>query len=151
MLSKLLIAFSLMALCVTIHAMGLTGAFRWMHARLARGTRQFWHAPWMLVRIAAWTVLLHLIEILVWALFYAWRGAMPDFTTSAYFSAVTYTTTGYGDLVLPPEWRLRRWRRSAHRHPDVGLSTGLFFAVATSSPQPRVFGNERRRSTFREL
>jgi hypothetical protein len=35
-------------------------------------------------------------------LVYAWQGAMPDLTSAAYFSTVTYTTTGYGDLVLPP-------------------------------------------------
>ena len=129
MLSKLLIAFSLMALCVTIHAMGLTGAFRWMRARLMRGTRQFWYAPWMLVRIAAWTLLLHLTQILVWALFYVWRGAMPDLATAAYFSAVTYTTTGYGDLVLPQEWRLVGGVEALTGILMCGLSTGLFFAV----------------------
>ena len=141
MLSKLLIAFSLMALCVTIHAVGLTSAFRWMHARLVRGTGQFWYAPWMLVRIAAWTLLLHLIEILVWALFYVWRDAMPDFTTSAYFSAVTYTTTGYGDLVLPKEWRLVGGVEALTGILMCGLSTGLFFAVFTD-----VFGINRRSS-----
>ena len=31
---------------------------------------------------------------------------MPDLTSALYFSAVTYTTTGYGDLVLPDTWRL---------------------------------------------
>ena len=31
---------------------------------------------------------------------------MPDLQSALYFSAVTYTTTGYGDLVLPKEWRL---------------------------------------------
>jgi voltage-gated potassium channel Kch len=141
MLSKLLIAFSLMALCVAIHAMGLTGAFRWMHARLARGTAGFWPATSMLVRIAVWTVLLHLIEILVWALLYTWRGAMPDFTTSAYFSAVTYTTTGYGDLVLPAEWRLVGGVEALTGILMCGLSTGLFFAVFTD-----VFGINRRSS-----
>jgi len=141
MLSKLLIAFFLMALCVTIHAMGLTGAFRWMHARRVRGTGQFWYAPWMLVRIAAWTLLLHLIEILVWALLYTWRGAMPDFTTSAYFSAVTYTTTGYGDLVLPAEWRLVGGVEALTGILMCGLSTGLFFPGSTD-----VFGINRRSS-----
>jgi len=33
-------------------------------------------------------------------------GAMRDLASAFYFSAVTYTTTGYGDLVLPEEWRL---------------------------------------------
>jgi hypothetical protein len=141
MLSKLVVAFSLMALCVTIHAMGLTSAFRWMHARLVRTTSHFWDAPWMLVRIAAWTLLLHLIEILVWAFLYVWRGAMPDFTTSAYFSAVTYTTTGYGDLVLPKEWRLVGGVEALTGILMCGLSTGLFFAVFTD-----VFGINRRSS-----
>ena len=129
MLSKLLIAFSLMALCVAIHAAGLTSAFRWMHVRVRRGTGLVWYTTWMLVRIAAWTVLLHLIQILVWALFYAWRGAMPDIATSAYFSAVTYTTTGYGDLVLPQEWRLVGGVEALTGILMCGLSTGLFFAV----------------------
>src|SRR6476620_3612870 len=141
MLSKLFIAFSLMALCVTIHAMGLTGAVRWMHTRLARGTAGFWLATSMLVRIAVWTVLLHLIEILVWAFLYAWRGALPDLTPSASFSAVTYTTTGYGDLVLPPEWRLVGGVEALTGILMCGLSTGLFFAVFTD-----VFGINRRSS-----
>jgi hypothetical protein len=32
--------------------------------------------------------------------------AMPDLQSGLYFSAVTYTTTGCGDLVLPDLWRL---------------------------------------------
>ena len=76
MLSKLLIAFSLMAFCVMIHAMGLIGIFRWMQARLARGDRDFWPSAWRLIRIAAGIVILHLTQILVWAAFYAISGAM---------------------------------------------------------------------------
>jgi hypothetical protein len=36
----------------------------------------------------------------LWAL-YVWREALPDLHAALYFSTVTYTTTGYGDLVLP--------------------------------------------------
>jgi hypothetical protein len=129
MLSKLLIAFALMALCVAIHAMGLISAVRWTRIRLSRGTGVFWQAAWRLVRVASWTVLLHLLQILVWAFLYAWRGAMPDFTTAAYFSAVTYTTTGYGDLVLPEEWRLVGAVEALTGILMCGLSTGMFFAV----------------------
>src|SRR5689334_605472 len=129
MLTKLLVAFCLMALCVAIHAMGLTAAFRWMQVRLARGTRQFWRATWMLVRIAGWTVFVHLLQIAVWALHYVWDGAMPDLASAFYFSAVTYTTTGYGDLVLPAEWRLVGGVEALTGILMCGLSTGLFFAV----------------------
>jgi len=129
MLSKLLIAFTLTAVCVAIHAMGLIGVFRWMHARLARGTREFWPSTWRLVRVASWTVFLHLLQILAWAFIYARQGAMPDFTTAAYFSAVTYTTTGYGDLVLPEEWRLVGGIEALTGILMCGLSTGMFFVV----------------------
>ena len=106
MLTKLLIAFALMALCVTIHAMGLIAAFHRLQVRLARGAKTFWPSTWRLIRVASWTVLLHLLQIATWAFYYAWKGALPDLRSAFYFSAVTYTTTGYGDLVLPEEWRL---------------------------------------------
>jgi hypothetical protein len=137
-LTKLLIAFSLMALCVAIHATGLIAVFRWMQVRMARGTRDFWPSTWRLVRIAAWTVFLHLVQILAWAILYAWQRAMPDLATASYFSAVTYTTTGYGDLVLPEEWRLVGGVEALTGILMSGLFTGLFFAVFT-----KIFGLSR--------
>jgi hypothetical protein len=129
MLTKLLIAFSLMGLCVAIHAMGLIAVFRWMQAGLVDSTRGFGPPAWRLIRIAAWTVLLHLAQILVWATVYTISGAMKDFTTASYFSAVTYTTTGYGDLVLPEDWRLVGGVEALTGILMCGLSTGMFFAV----------------------
>ena len=118
-----------MAACVAIHAMGLTAVFRRRHVRLAHQTQNVWAPAWTLIRIASWVVFLHLLQIVVWACMYAWRGAMPDFTTAAYFSAVTYTTTGYGDLVLPEEWRLVGGVEALTGILMCGLSTGMFFAV----------------------
>src|SRR5690348_16931195 len=104
MLTRLLVGCALMALCVTIHAGGLMVALRRLRERgLPKG---FWGSTWLFVVIATWIVVLHGIEIVLWALLFVWNGAMPDLSTSAYFSAVTYTTTGYGDVVLPTEWRL---------------------------------------------
>ena len=61
--------------------------------------------------------------------FYAASDAMPDLASSRYFSAVTYTTSGYGDLVLPPEWRLVGGVEALTGSLMCGLSTGFFFAV----------------------
>ena len=71
----------------------------------------------------------HLIEITVWALFFQWKQAMPDLSSALYFSAVTYTTTGYGDLVLPAEWRLVGAVEALTGILMCGWSTGFFFAV----------------------
>ena len=82
-----------------------------------------------LVRIAWGLVLLHLAEIMVWALFYWWQKCLPDAESSFYFSGVTYTTLGYGDVVLPNEWRLLAPVEGLTGILMTGLSTGLFFAV----------------------
>lgn len=129
MLSKLILAFSVMALCVAMHAAGLMAIFRWTHVHAPRGRHAFLLATKMLVRVAAWTVLLHLSQILLWAALYRAAGAMHDFTSASYFSAVTYTTTGYGDLVLPEDWRLAGAVEALTGILMCGLSTGMFFAV----------------------
>jgi len=99
MLSRLPIALSLMALCVAIHAAGVSWALQRLRRRPRRAPR-FWVGTRLFVLVATWMVLLHLAEIAVWAVFYLWRDAMPDLASALYFSAVTYTTTGYGDVVL---------------------------------------------------
>jgi voltage-gated potassium channel Kch len=127
-----------MACCVVIHAVGVTAAVRWLRS-LTITTTQLW--PWtkVFIRLAGWIVLLHLIEIMMWALLYLWADAMPDLPSASYFSAVTYTTTGYGDLVLPQEWRLVGAIEALTGILMCGLSTGFFFAVVS-----RMFASSSR-------
>ena len=114
-----------MAACVVLHATGLTAAMRWLERSLATLGRSYWRQLRLLIAVAGWTVLVHLVEISVWAVYYAGGGGMPDLDSALYFSAVTYTTTGYGDLVLPEAVAPGRRHRGADRHPDVRLVDGL--------------------------
>jgi hypothetical protein len=129
MIANLLIGWLLMSLCVAVHAVGLALAMRRLRHSSAPADPHLWVPTWLLARTAAWLILLHLIEILLWALVYAWQEIMPDFHAAFYFSAVTYTTTGYGDLVLPPAWRLVGGIEALTGILMCGLSTGFFFAV----------------------
>ena len=131
MLSKLLFAWSLMAICVAIHAVGLTLAFRWLRGRAAVMEGEFLPATWMLVRVAGWAILLHLLEILLWAVFYMWQHCLPDMDSAFYFSAVTYTTTGYGDIVLPQAWRMVGAVEALTGILMCGWSTAFFFTVVS--------------------
>jgi hypothetical protein len=126
MVATLLTAWCLLAVTVTIHATGLTTMLRRV-SRLHRA--QFWPMTPLLVWVAGWLLLLHLAEISVWALFYWWQMCLPDAESSFYFSGVTYTTLGYGDLVLPREWRLLGPIEGLTGILMSGLSTGFFFAV----------------------
>ena len=130
-----------MAVCVAIHAAGVT----WALGRLRAHRRQvsgFWAGTRLFVFVATWIVLLHLAEIATWGLFYLWRDAMPDLASALYFSAVTYTTTGYGDLVLAPGWRILGGVEALTGILMCGWSTGFFFAVVNrlyeALPEERV-------------
>ena len=130
MLSKLTLAWALMAFCVAVHAWGVTVAVQWLR-RASVSVRHFWPAVRLFIGVAGWMILLHLVEISAWGVLYLWTGAMADLTSALYFSAVTYTTTGYGDLVLPPDWRLVGAIEALTGILMCGLSTGFFFAVVS--------------------
>ena len=132
MLFRLVAAWGLMALCVVAHAAAMPVLLRWLHRRGVLA-QPFW--PWikLFVHLAGAVVLLHLAEIAVWAFFYAWQGAMPDMASAVYFSGVTYTTTGYGDLILAPEWRLVGAVEALTGILMCGWSTAFFVAVVGRS------------------
>jgi hypothetical protein len=127
MISMLLCAWGLLALTVAIHATGLSAMLPRASSALPAG--RFAPVTWRLIWMAWWLVILHLAEIAVWALFYWWRACLPDAESSFYFSGVTYTTVGYGDLVLPAEWRLIGSVEGLTGILMCGLSSGFFFAV----------------------
>ena len=97
----------------------------------------FWPISWLLVRLAWLLILIHVVEISVWALFYRWQHCLPDAESAFYFSGVTYTTLGYGDLVLPLEWRLLAPLEGLTGILMCGLSAGLFFATVSAIYTPR--------------
>jgi hypothetical protein len=89
----------------------------------------FFAHSWLLTRIAAITVLAHLLEITIWAAFYYWKEALPSFETSFYFSSVTYATIGYGDIVLPQPWRVLAAMEGLTGILMCGWSGAFFFAA----------------------
>ena len=119
-----------MGLCVAIHAGGLAALLnrvrRWRWA-----SDDYWYTTWLFTRVAGWAILLHLAEIGVWGGFYLMTGAFDDAPSALYFSAVTYTTTGYGDLVLPQAWRLVGGIEALTGILMCGWTTGFFFAVVS--------------------
>ncbi len=74
-------------------------------------------------------IVFHLAAISLWAVFYLWAGCMPDAEAAFYFSGVTYTTVGYGDVVLAKPWRLLGPIEGLMGILMFGLSTGFLFSV----------------------
>ena len=129
MLSIFLAAFLLAASTIWMHAAGISLLLRYpMRARSQPPTTPF-AIRRTLLRVVWWLLLLHLAEIALWALFYLWRGYLPNAEAAFYFSGVTYTTVGYGDIVLAKPCRLLAPVEGLVGVLMCGLSTGYFFVV----------------------
>jgi voltage-gated potassium channel len=48
----------------------------------------------------------HTVEAWSWAALYLYLGEFSDLQHALYFSVVTATTLGYGDVTLAPQWHL---------------------------------------------
>jgi hypothetical protein len=142
MIAKLLIASCLVATTVVIHAAGLGMVLSHVSRSTVRPEdTRFWPMTWLLIRVAWFLIVIHLLEIAVWALFFWWEKCMPDVESSFYFSGITYLTIGYGDLVLPKEWRQFGPIEGLTGILMCGLSTALFFAVVSKRIFQRIGGN----------
>src|SRR5271166_6666798 len=75
-------------------------------------------------------IVLHGIVILLWAGCYRWL-CFPSWESAFYFSASSYATVGYGDVVLPSKWRLLGPLERIVGMLISGIYVGLLFAVIT--------------------
>ncbi|MEP3114364.1 potassium channel family protein [Nisaea sp.] len=71
----------------------------------------------------------HIVQIWFWAGLYIILGEFTDFETALYFSTVTISTLGYGDIVLSPDWRLLGAIEAASGILLFGWSTAMLVAV----------------------
>ena len=81
-------------------------------------------------------VLLHSAEITLWAVAYHHLlppGQLQTFEGALYFSFVTFTTLGYGDITLGEGWRLLSGIEALNGLLLVGWTTALLFAIVQRS------------------
>ena len=78
MITNLLIGSGLVAITVIIHAMGLGMVLSHVLHSSARPDTRFWPIAWLLIRIAWFLIVIHFIEIAVWALFFWLHKCLPD-------------------------------------------------------------------------
>jgi Ion channel len=71
----------------------------------------------------------NIVQIAIWAMVYRTLGAFADFETALYFSGVTFTSLGYGDVVLSGRVRLLAPLQAANGLMMFGITTAAFIAT----------------------
>jgi voltage-gated potassium channel len=125
------VATILVFLTLCVQCAGMAVLVRLARAYLARSKDGLspWRAGLYIVRFSAAMVVLHILQILLWAGFYHWR-CLPTWESCFYFSASSYSTVGYGDLVLPRVWRDLGPVESITGVLMCGMSVSALFAIA---------------------
>lgn len=142
---------TLVAITMAIHGCGMLATLLACHAVKQHGPEgavSFLRGGGVLI-LASWMiVLVHLAELLVWALFFVWQDAMPNPSTAYYFALMQYTTVGSA-------WRLpMSWRLLDGLLPIAGLmtfawSTGVLFALAQEFQSTQLSAVHARRQARR--
>ena len=133
LLSYLLLSTGMVVLTTAIHLAGLAGliaVMRWREGRSNHTSSPWWQMGLILGVVQA-LFLLHAIEIWIYAALYRIGGVVETFEAALYFSTSTFTTVGYGDIVLEPGWRVLAGIESANGFLLLGWSTAFLLQVVS--------------------
>lgn len=79
----------------------------------------------------------HTVQVWIWAAAYVFSDVLPDWNTSIYFSLVTYTALGYGDIVLAPGVRIFAAFAAVTGLLAFGISTAYLVSLLSRLPNKR--------------
>lgn len=137
-MSPLLIQFAvstvMAVLCVVIHGIGLFSLARALRTETA--TERLRRIAPLSPRGVAFTLgivvsilALHGIEIWAFVFVYLGIGTIGGLEDALYFSTISYSTVGYNDTHIAPEWRLLGAFQSILGMVLIGWSTAFFFRM----------------------
>jgi hypothetical protein len=132
LLNQIGTAVLLLTLTLGLQVSGVTALIEWLKRVLTRNTHK--HGPIYAAKLVVESmisiIVLHGLTILLWASFYRSR-CFPSWDIAFYFSASSYSTVGYGDVVLPSTWRLLGPLESITGVLMCGISVSVLFALVT--------------------
>ena len=133
MLLNLLLAMAMVTATVVTHFAGLLVLIRLLglrgHGFNPQGSKAGQGA--LIVAVMLGLFLIHGLEILEYALVYLGIGALTSFEAALYFSTTTFSSIGYGDLVLDSRWRLLSAVEGLNGLILIGWSTAFLISLMT--------------------
>lgn len=131
MLVNLILGTLIISLTVVIHTFGLiwvTHFMNWLSDRVRRRGHRSRLLAMNTVVLGLFAVLT--VEVWLWAVCYQVLGCFETFATALYFSTATFSTVGYGDVVVSEEWRMLAALESVDGLLLIGWSTAYLIAAS---------------------
>ena len=127
MLIQLLLGSLTVALSVVVEAAFIGVAIRVLIGLGAKKSiiQNTLNTMFALVGATIWLLLALTVCVWIWAALFIFVGAFGEMEPALYFAAVSFTTLGFGDILLPDEWRLLGGICAANGLLLFGLSTAF--------------------------
>jgi len=121
----------LMAITMGIHGSGMLLVLRTNHLvrRFFESKKGMMMGLIPVILATCMIMLVHLVEVLIWSLFFVWKNAFPNRSVTLYFSLNEYTTLG-SNYNLPLQWRLLEGLIAMTGLLTFAWSTGVLFTLA---------------------
>jgi hypothetical protein len=139
LLGQIAAAVLLVGLTLCIECGGVAALIHWLRTVAAKDIRNISipKATALVMQTTIAVVLLQGIVIFVWAGFYRWL-CFSSWQAAFYYSATSYSTVGYGDVVVEGEWRLLGPLESMMGVLMCGISVSLLFALINRLVESKV-------------
>lgn len=130
---QLLVGGLMIGLTVVIHAILLDLIMKkagFIESVTRRITKKMWQ-PLMAAIVVVSVFTVHMLHIWIWAGLYMILNceALNSLANALYFSSVTFTTLGYGDIMLEPGFRMLSGAEAANGFILFGWTTAFIFEV----------------------
>lgn len=132
--TNLALASVLVVITFVIHFAGLVGLTWFMRKRISLHPDRLASVAWQgiaILFVVMGLVALHSAQIWVYAFFYLGLGEFSSLEEALYFSTSTFTTVGFGDIVLNEKWRMFAAAESANGFLLIGWSTAFLVSVTS--------------------
>lgn len=125
---QLLWGLVLLVLIFSVHGAGIVGATKLLRLedKKLRAHRVDVKAFGILIAIALVLFGLHLLEVVIFALFYMIVGAIDEFEAALFFSISAFTTLGHPEIRFPNDWRIVGALEGLVGFLLIGWSTAVF-------------------------
>lgn len=129
---QIVLGLAIIVLSVVIQTIFIELAARGLKRKFAASTPirvNFSKFVLTLSAVTLWLLIGLLMVVSLWSLVFVLVGVFPTIEESFYFSLVAFTTLGFGDVIVPIEWRILAGFIATNGFLLFGLNTAVLLEV----------------------